>query len=918
MPLNNNKDQLKLIEFSISSYIDTQIGNKLPNESEIDYYSNFVISMLYPNLSQDDKLFIKKMLIERFQFKLDMGTMIVNEQCVPWFKDFKNSNENLYFDRYKEYLKKEKGYNTKSLNTLDNDILDEIMDYLGDPRLASFPPKRGLVMGDVQSGKTSTYIGLICKAADAGYKAIIVLTGTVESLRQQTQRRLDEGFIGFDSDHMDNQDIDSHWIGVGKYKKKRGIVLTSKSSDFVSSTAKNLGFSLNSFNDTVLFVIKKNVSVLKKLNKWLRDLNGNSNDGKIDYPLLIIDDEADNASVNTNKDEDLNPTKINGHIRDLLGMFTRNNYIGFTATPFANVFINPDISEDLFPKDFVYSLKSPSEYIGPNRIFSIDGEYKYQVLTNNDCEEVLPIQHKNYHSFTDIPETLKTALHAFMITNAIRDLRKHANSHRAMLINISRFVDTQKTIKDVIEKYVDYIIVQYRLYANEYQEIFSSEIEFTKKTFNDEFNNSGFSWFDILENLYDSNHNIECKYVNSESPMINYDDYRNGARLIIIGGLSLSRGLTLEGLCISYLYRNSQVYDVLLQMGRWFGYRKGYEDLFRIWLPNHLIEWYEVISESIEELKIDLERMKELNQKPSEFGIRIRSDKTALKITANNKMRTAHEIQETVSLFGNWEDTGIIHKDILTNRENYNNINSILLELTEIGYKPKRDFDEKLVWKDIPKRYITSLISNFKVDLLNYTFDKNGLVEFIDSYQSRELDVFDIAVIEGDKENGIKRKFFGQEVALSEKQFDITETSIRINKSKMNLVNPVDTSYGLSYEQKKKAEELHKKLTLLENPNKDPKKIYPSAKTYLRIKDRNPLLMIYLVDLKYSEDDNDYEIKKALKNNFTNENIVPVGIAIAIPKFTEDYSNSRLYKINIIEQRNLLRSEEDENDYRLL
>lgn len=914
MQIQQSKEQLKLIEVAISSYIETQVIDKLPTESEIEKLSNLAISMLYPKLTSDEKKEIKKMLNERFQFKLDMGTMIVDVKCEPWFKEFKITSDNLYFERYKEYLKKEKGFNNHAINTLDNDILDEIMDYLGDPGEKYFSPKRGLVMGDVQSGKTSTYIGLICKAADAGYKAIIVLTGTVESLRQQTQRRLDEGFVGFDSDHMDNKEIDDHWIGVGKYNKKRGIVLTSTSSDFVSNTAKNLGFSLTSFNDTVLFVIKKNVSVLKKLIRWLGDLNGSANDGKIDFPLLVIDDEADNASVNTNKEDDENPTKINGHIRELLSKFTRNNYVGFTATPFANVFINPDISEDLFPKDFVYSLKSPQEYIGPSSIFSNDAEYRHQVRTNNDCEEIVPMKHKNYHPFESIPSTLETAIHTYLIINVIRDIRNHLNTHRTMMINISRYIDTQKMIKNVIDNYVSDIVKQYRLYGNEFQEIFSPEIEITRKVFQSEFSDLGIEWKDVLERLYESNKNVECLEVNTNSPMIDYEDYKTGARLIIIGGLSLSRGLTLEGLCISYLYRSSQVYDVLLQMGRWFGYRKGYNDLFRIWLPNHLIDWYETISDSIEELKLDLERMKDLDQKPSEFGIRIRSDKAALKITANNKMRTAYEIQETISLLGSWEDTGSIAKDIGTNKYNYKVIHDNLLKLKDMEYLPTREFDDKLVWKNIPKNYIIDILENFKVDSLNETFDKNGLVDFIQSYEQSELDCFDIAIIEGDKNNSTKHDFLGDNIALTEKQFDIKDTSIRINKSKKNLVNPIDTSYGLSSNQKRIAEENHRRIVLAENPNKDPKKIYPSAKTYLRIKDRNPLLIIYFIDLKFIENEEDYELKKAIKENFLKEKIVPVGIAIAIPKYTEDYKSNRLYKINITEQRNRLNREEEYYD----
>ena len=904
-------NELKNKEFAISAIIESKINGNIPTEFEIETLCKTFCNLLYPELSVEEIYEIKKMLNERFQFKLDIGTLIYDSEAEPWFKEFKDNNPCIYFERYKKYLMKEKGYSKAAVDILDNEVLDEIMDYLGNPSM-DFSPRRGLVMGDVQSGKTSTYTGLICKAADAGYKAIIVLTGTIESLRQQTQKRLDEGFVGFDSDHMSKINEDEFWIGVGKYNKKRGVVLTSKGTDFTSNTARNLGFSLETFNDTVLFVVKKNVSVLTRLIKWLGDLNSNSSDGTINYPLLIIDDEADNASVNTNDDEE-NPTKINNLIRELLKKFKRNNYVGFTATPFANVFINPFVSEDLFPKDFIYSLRAPSGYIGPQHIFLDEGAHRDKVIYNDDCEEVLPIKHKKHVDFNSICSSLEDSIHAYMITNVIRDLRGDVSSHRGMMINISRYNSTQERIKEVVENYVINLIAKYKLYClNSALSDSQKLIKITKSVFESFYKNCGYSWNQVLEKLYDSNKNIECILVNKDSRMINYDDYENGARLIVVGGLSLSRGLTIEGLCISYLYRSSQVYDVLLQMGRWFGYRKNYDDLFRLWLPNHLCDWYKEITISVDELKMDLERMKNLKQKPNEVGIRIRNDKTSLKITARNKMLSSADYEVVKSFFGDWENTGVISRSLETNIKNYNTTIQMLNSLNDLGYLSTRTYGERLMWKDIPKEYIVKFLNDFIVDKANYSFNSDSLSNFISKYYGRELDLFDIAIIEGDRSNDTNCKIINEEIVKPEKQFDLTESLIRVNKVRELLVNPVDISYGLTKELKKWCEEDHIKFIIENCPEKDPKKFHPSAKTYLRTKDRNPLLLIYLINLKVAPDAENKEELLAEKKKFDEADVIPVGIALAIPQYTNKYSSSYKYKVNMIEQRTLL-SEEEEN-----
>ena len=258
------------------------------------------------------------------------------------------------------------------------------MNCVGNPKSENNFLKRGLIIGDVQSGKTSTYIGLMCKAADAGYKVFILLTGTIESLRRQTQERVEEGFIGIDMSSKDNVRVGVGLDGQPLFAK----ALTSRLRDFTGGV-NTIADSLANNNQAVVFVIKKNPTALRNLTEWLIKLNADPRTGKIDEPMLMIDDEADNASINTSKNKE-DPTTINKLIRELANVFTKSNYVGFTATPFANVFIDPESTEkmetqDLFPEDFIVALPTPNNYVGPTKIFSNDGMFHNQLIFINDA-----------------------------------------------------------------------------------------------------------------------------------------------------------------------------------------------------------------------------------------------------------------------------------------------------------------------------------------------------------------------------------------------------------------------------------------------------------------------------------------------------------------------------------------------------
>ncbi len=301
--------------------------------------------------------------------RMGAGVSLINKEA-PHDEEWVRKREIAwtYSDAYGTFLKEESWAPTvvQSLSDVGEKILGHLQDPLSEGDSWN---RRGLVIGHVQSGKTANYLGVIAKAADAGYKFIIVIAGIHNNLRKQTQERVDEGFIGRSSDPEDRKTI-----GVGRNGDyPHPVTLTNINDDFSKRTAAEGGWKINDFSKPIIFVIKKNTKTLEALHKWLKELNAKG-DGQIrDVPMLMIDDEADNASINTNK-PDLDPTRTNAMLRRILKLFAKSCYVGYTATPFANIFINPDayeedVHEELFPRDFIYSLDAPTTYFGPDKVF---------------------------------------------------------------------------------------------------------------------------------------------------------------------------------------------------------------------------------------------------------------------------------------------------------------------------------------------------------------------------------------------------------------------------------------------------------------------------------------------------------------------------------------------------------------------
>jgi len=508
----------------------------------------------------------------------------------PWLGNARSSIDPYYWDRYKKFLAN-KEFSARVLATLDRDT-DQILGHLENPKKDGAWDRRGMVMGHVQSGKTANYAGLICKAADAGYRVIIIIAGIHNNLRNQTQRRIDEGFIGFDSIAILKRERRNSQ-GVGRFNSRRSpAVFTTSRQDFKRTTADSVHLPLKNLSEPAVFVIKKNYKILKNLIEWLTAHNAQQGTDKVWEPMLLIDDEADNASINISSDPE-RVSRINGQIRKLLSLFGRSGYVGYTATPFANIFIDPDnddemLGDDLFPRDFIVSLDPPTNYFGATKVFMEDSERF--VLPIDDYADLLPLKHRIHHQVTGLPDSLETAVRTFIVACAIRKVRGQVASHNSMLVNVSRFVNVQAQIRNAIHELVARIRSSVRINGGLPTDAAMSdpEVAALKRAFEALYaTECEVSWQDIQKNLHDSVSPIKVIEVNSRaSDPLDYAEHKkDGLNVIAVGGLSLSRGLTLEGLVVSYFLRNSMMYDTLLQMGRWFGYRNGYEKLCRVWMP---------------------------------------------------------------------------------------------------------------------------------------------------------------------------------------------------------------------------------------------------------------------------------------------------------------------------------------------
>jgi hypothetical protein len=869
---------------------------------------------------------VRKQLESTVGISMARGEGLTDGENLPWVEDIKASTNWTYWDSYTQQLRSD-NFALNVIRTLDEDT-DNILTECGNPKNENGWRIQGLVMGDVQSGKTASYCGLISKAADAGYRVIVLLTGTIEDLRSQSQERLDEGFVGADSIELLSGNTSGRRFGAGRFRNKTPNVLTSIDSDFLTGNRKALrGIPLENINEPVLLVMKKNKTALENLIKYLKSQMPNGVDS-LRLPLLLVDDEADNASVNAKKDED--PATINRLIRELISKFQKASYVAYTATPFANVFINPE-GQDLFPKNFVYSLNAPTSYIGAASIF-LAGGHENQLEEIDDAESIFPEKHKKDLEVQELPESLKDAIGVFLLSCAIRDIRREPLKHRSMLINVSRFTDVQRALSDVTKTYLYELVETIKQYLAA-DDLWHRHALLNRlhKLYVEHYDECGSSWDDVRAMLYESTASVKVLTINQKTGQderLNYRAYKaneKGRRVIAIGGQTLSRGLTLEGLCVSYFYRNSKAYDTLLQMGRWFGYRPRYSDLCRVWMSSDASSWFRHIAGVVVELRNDIKRMHANKLKPSQFGIRVKSHPGALLVTATNKMRNSSEVEIDLSFSLRQTETAILPKSPETNEANAFATSNFLKSLGKAG-RPrnvgKSTSDEdggRMMWRRIPASRIADFLEQLQISPLNAAFlpdQRTGelpLIGFIRNSKLDKLSEWDVCLPQGKGDKAREINLVGPDgTVLSpqkrmrrfEKPTNSSASYLKVNKQRVGEI--ADEKVDLYPEQIKEVE-----LNWLSGAQDRDGKTVPGS-AYRALRER-PLLTVHLIQPSAAGAG---KAKEKILDPSAIEPKLLIAVSLHFPTFEETEATAVPYRLNkvYLQQLGLIDDEGEDDD----
>ncbi len=703
-------------------------------------------------------------------FNVQIGSTVIlnNPDVERWLDSKKTEIDWAYYDAYKGLLQNQE--RPAKVIRENEKIIDSILDLSGDPTTEGKWARKGLVMGNVQSGKTQNYIGLINKAVDAGYKVIILLGGHQNELRKQTQERVDEGFIGLESQHLVKMNhTEAARIGVGKIRdsEKSVATYTSTADDFRRDYA-DLGIKLNNLKSPAIFTVKKLKPILSNLSNWITNSHLLDENTKLDMPMLLIDDEADYATINSKAHRE-EITATNGLIREILSKFNKSTYVGYTATPFANIFIDPEnkdemLGDDLFPKDFMIKIPVSDEYSGQDYFFdenyfndNANNESPGPIRIINDHEETLPSKHNKHTTVGELCPSLKEAIRVFILNISVRIFRGDDSAHNSMIINMTHLNALQSQITDLVSDYVEEISsavsafhslghkeslknIHMQDLSDTYKKRFSGKEQFSK----------------VFTHLNKAANKVKVfkTFNNSKTDtVLDYSLYsKNGLAAIVIGGHKLSRGLTLEGLSVSYFSRNSKAYDTLLQMCRWFGYRPNYRDLCKVYTTSESVEWYCHISGVIKELYKELENMSLQGKTPSEFGLKVRDHPGSMIVTSRAKMNYAGDAIHSVDMWGT-----TIRRFRFKSGEDHNNLvhkltNNFVNDMSKNSSALDR-FNSH-VYEDVSHKMVKEFIRD--LNMIPDDYGDEALFNQLDELQNEEIPNFKVGIFNVKKPGKVK------------------------------------------------------------------------------------------------------------------------------------------------------------------
>jgi hypothetical protein len=627
------------------------------------------------------------------------------ENALRWYAGPRADDKN--WPAYEKRLLR--GLSAEQVKKID-EASDRVVAMIDHPATPSFR-SRGLVLGHVQSGKTSNFNAVACKAADRGYRMFIILSGVTNSLRRQTQTRLIRDLVDL------NPPL---WHQI-----------TKPEHDFVPPP--NAQSFLASRDQSLLLVVKKNGPVLRKLRDWLEE----AREQLVNCPTLIIDDEADQATVATRK--------INPLIRDVIGRLPKVCYVGYTATPFANLLIDPVNEEDFYPRDFILSLPRSDAYQGPEALFGrnpLDGEDPAEApggldmirtVPLHELDSLRPVNRAAAAGFAPrATPSLRRAILWFWLATATRYARGQSDQHSSMLIHAhsdTRVHDSYGPVLEALRDEASHGLTEGSEIITEMQKIWTTEAPRVDPA---QWGNIAIDFNAVLDHL---NHVVS-------TTQIVMDHYRSTQRLdydsgpmnvIAVGGNTLSRGLTLEGLVVSYFVRSSNVYDSLLQMGRWFGYRPGYEDLPRIFMPDETRRWFTHLATVEAEMRIEIDRYLTEHQSPLEMAVRIRSH-PKMRVTAPSKSKDA--VRAAASYAGQLVETRYFpctenKEDELWHADNSSAVEVLMSSAHRAGRVDTSVAPGRSLWRDVPMDAVLSFLDMYKFHEKTVEADRDLMREYI-------------------------------------------------------------------------------------------------------------------------------------------------------------------------------------------
>ncbi|PSL49503.1 Z1 domain-containing protein [Chitinophaga niastensis] len=881
-----------------------------------------------------------------------------SEDYSRWLnKDRIKDEEWHYWSRYYQYLKRI----GRPLDVLSNTEKStfEIIERLGDPRADIPELQKGLVLGAVQSGKTANFNGVVNRAIDLGYDLIIVFSGIMDDLRTQTQRRINSDVIGLGKVDSGQQ---NQPVGVGCIENfsNSGIFqiesVTSEVFDFNKRAAdSHLG-------NRKIMVCKKNHSVLANILYWIRTSIAHGQD-RIDKSILILDDEADNASLNNLGHKGVEyASKINGHIRALLNLFKRRSYLGYTATPFANILqdqnaeniekngwevkyrINGEIkilgfslAPSLFPDKFIYKLNPPSSYIGPKQFFSFTSEELNDlklplIVTIEDHNQPAPDAGENDFNLS---RSMRDAIDCFILSIALRESRNDIlkdlpgyTSHHSMLIHISRLIDAQNALAENVSKYVKYLSDKinfdgldqedgiYKKLELQWNRFFEVEVSRIKEYLPAAYNADGLipkKYQDISKFLPNAISNVEVKAVNSKTK--DKLEYKGASKkYIAIGGNRLSRGFTLEGLTVNYFLRSTNYYDALLQMGRWFGYRPGYIDACRLFIDKDTEERYDFVNETLHELEVLIESMEAQKKSPKDFELRIKKHPGVLKITRPSILKNGNEVKFSYSASHKQSTVFNLQADnLLRSWADFRNLYSSFTWTNDIGfYRTEVNIDDLFKFLDITlafspahldtinlKRYIKLCNEHGKLMKWTIAIKRGGSKK---RFKHKDLDITGTIRRGPQKEEPVS-KYYN---SLKGDKLEFTAAQ----KSKNIITSGTDESLGLDITTKKEAENKFREFKKgrfiergesLQNAIDMANKItIPGHIFYDLRSDSEGLLLVYLIDIQEIFSPHDELLGAAKRNGIQSlfQEVPLIGYALSFPKIINDPGGEYDYVAN--------------------